>query len=164
MTLSVKTVMLWSQGLTDCAERAKLVPTTKRRRVEMNNAMKVTVSAALAGGLAFGLTGCTDKPPADFAKACKQAGGKTMRENDFENLGMAPMAFDIGGPKPRPAAPKVYKAPKSSGGHKSTQNRKTSKGWNLGSGTGGHKAKKSKKHDDNEWVCVKNGTELFDED
>lgn len=137
----------------------------------MNKRVSSTVlGGAVAVGLVFGLTGCSDKPPADFAKRCKAAGGKTMREDDFENLGMAPMAFDIGGPKPRPAAPKaapkVYKAPKSSGGHKATQNKKTSKGWNLGSGMGtGHK-KKSKKHkaDDNEWVCVKNGTELFDED
>ncbi|QGH76464.1 hypothetical protein SEA_DAUBENSKI_192 [Streptomyces phage Daubenski] len=128
------------------------------------------VSATVAAGLVFGLAACgKDTPPKDFAKACKAAGGKTMRENDFENLGMAPMAFDISRPRPaskpkssifggksKPKSPKVGKAPKN-------------KTWKLAGGHGsGHssKGKNKKKHktDDNEWVCVKNGQELFDED
>ena len=137
------------------------------------------VAGTVAAGLVFGLTGCSDKPPADFAKRCKHAHGKTMREDDFENLGMAPMAFEIGrgggskggskssgkssgfgsglkglfGGKSKSKSPKVRKAPKNNG-------------WKLAGGSHGTKHKKSKKHksDDNEWVCVKNGVELFDED
>jgi hypothetical protein len=129
----------------------------------MNKRVATTaVSAAVAGGLVFGLTACgKDEPPKDFAKACKQAGGKTMREDDFESLGMAPMAFvagkggggsKSGGSKPKSKSPKVEKSKKN-------------KDWNLGSGTGHSKPKPKKKHksDDNEWVCVKNGVELFDE-
>lgn len=119
----------------------------------MNKRVATTVvSAAVAAGMVFGLTGCSDKPPADFAKACKQAGGKTMRENDFENLGMAPMAFVAGKPKPKKSkSKKVGKAPKNNG-------------WKLAGGSHKSKKKKSKKHDDNEWVCVKNGQELFEQD
>ncbi|QDK03015.1 hypothetical protein KNU71_gp102 [Streptomyces phage Braelyn] len=146
----------------------------------MNKRVATTaVSAAVAGGLVFGLAACgKDEPPKDFAKACKAAGGKTMRENDFENLGMAPMAFVagkgggrsssksgnkskggglkglFGGNKSKPKSPKVTKAPKNDG-------------WKLAGGnhtTSKPKKNKSKKHDDNEWVCVKNGQELFDQD
>jgi hypothetical protein len=140
----------------------------------MNKRIAPTVLAgAVTIGLAFGLTGCSDKPPADFAKRCKAVGGKTMRENDFENLGMAPMAFEIGGPKPAPKAkaPSIKKpaakSPKlGNSGPAKKHNGNTSNGWQLAGGSHKSKTKKSKKHkaDDNEWVCVKNGTELFDED
>ena len=145
----------------------------------MNKRVATTaVSAAVAAGMVFGLSACgDDKPPKDFAKACKAAGGKTMREDDFENLGMAPMAFvagkggggrsgssgsksgGFGGlfgggkSKPKNSSPKVDKSKKN-------------KGWNLGSGTGHNskpKPKKKHKSGDNEWICVKNGVELFDE-
>ncbi|AIW02662.1 hypothetical protein AXJ18_gp112 [Streptomyces phage Jay2Jay] len=149
----------------------------------MNKRIVTTaVSAAVAGGLVFGLTACgKDEPPKDFAKACKAAGGKTMRENDFESLGMAPMAFvagkgggrsssggsksgssksgGFGGlfggskSKPKQKSPKIHKAPKNDGWKMAGGNKSTSK-----------PKKKSKKHDDNEWVCVKNGQELFDQD
>lgn len=151
----------------------------------MNKRVATTaVSAAVAGGLVFGLAACgKDEPPKDFAKACKAAGGKTMRENDFENLGMAPMAFVAGKGGGRSSSGGSKSGGSKSGGFgglfgggkskpKSNSPKldksKKNKGWKLAGGNGsGHSTKgKSKKHksDDNEWVCVKNGQELFDQD
>lgn len=128
----------------------------------MNKLGKAVASVGIAGALAFGAVGCSDKPPKDFKQRCDAAGGHTERDHD--SLGMAPMAFDIGGPKPRPAAPKakapVRKVPSAQ------KPAKKARGWSLGSGHG-HSTKKAKKHksaDDNEWVCMKNGVELFDEE
>lgn len=124
----------------------------------MNKVASTTVAAVIGAGLVFGLTGCSDTPPKDFKKACDAAGGKTERDHD--SLGMAPMAFDIGSrPKPAPK-PKSVTKPK-------VKPPKTNKGWKLADGShGSKKTSKPKKHktDDNEWVCMKNGVELFDEE
>lgn len=135
-----------------------------------------TVAAGIAAGMVFGLSACGgDKPPADFAKACKHVGGKTMREHDFERkyLGMAPMAFEIAPEKPgggsHAARTSKSKSSKSKSSKTKTNKNKTSKLSKLkgiGSGYGAAKptkTKKPKKHNDNEWVCVKNGVELFDQ-
>jgi hypothetical protein len=131
----------------------------------MNKRIASTVIASTVGAsLVFGLTACgADKPPAEFAKACKHVGGKTMREHDFEHkyLGLAPMSFEIA-----PAKPKGGKSKSKSKSSKSKKNNtKVSKLKHLtiGSGSKTTKPKKTKKHDDNEWVCVKNGVELFDQ-
>jgi hypothetical protein len=133
------------------------------------------VASAVGASLVFGLAACgKDTPPSDFKKACDRVNGKTMRENDFESLGMAPMAFVAGKGKGGSKS-----SSKRSGGFgslfggkskpksKSPKTTKKNNGWKLAGGNGHTKpknSKKSKSHDDNEWVCAKNGVEIFDED
>jgi len=124
----------------------------------MNKLTNIAVSSVVVGGLAFGLVGCKDTAPSDFQSRCDKAHGKVMREDDFEDLSMAPMAFVAGKSKPS----------------KSKKSGKKSSGLGSLFGGGKNKDKKSKKNKkghskshkshDNEWVCVKDGQELFDED
>jgi hypothetical protein len=137
------------------------------------------IPSVIAGAVvsAVVLTGCKEASN-EFKQDCKQRGGKVVREDDFEGeyLGMAPMAFGL--PKPpapvKPAAPKVPKAPKVDKLPKNDAPKpakpKTSKpdtvnGNDLAFGdtTKPKKTKKPKK-DDNDFLCVKNGEVLFEED
>ncbi|WXW92670.1 hypothetical protein SEA_ENYGMA_217 [Streptomyces phage Enygma] len=125
----------------------------------MNKLTNIAVSSVVVGGLAFGLVGCKDSAPSDFQKRCDKAHGKVMREDDFEDLSMAPMAFVAGRSKP------------SSGGSKKSGGSSLSKLFGGGNKNKDKKSKKNKKghsnkhkSHDNEWVCVKDGQELFDED
>ncbi|AXH66675.1 hypothetical protein SEA_STARBOW_207 [Streptomyces phage Starbow] len=124
----------------------------------MNRLTNLAVSSVVVGGLAFGLVGCKDKAPSDFQKRCDKVHGKVMREDDFDTLGMAPMAFEAGKSKPK----KSKKSSRSSGlgGLFGKDDKKKDKKSSKSKKSG----KKSKKHDDNEWICVKDGQELFDED
>ncbi len=115
-----------------------------------NFLVPAAIASTLVGALV--LTGCSDTKPSDeFTKACKNAGGKIEREND-NSLSMGPVAFVAGkggGSKPKPSKAKKVK-----------KNKKTSK---LGSGLNS-KPKPKKKSDDNDFLCVKNGNVLFEED
>ncbi|ASR77422.1 hypothetical protein FDI36_gp099 [Streptomyces phage NootNoot] len=152
----------------------------------------ILVPVVLAGSVvgALALTGCTNEPSDGFKDRCKKAGGTIEREND-NTLGMAPMAFSKPGvpapPKPAAPAAKVPLAPKapkveipktpklpkndapksvktpSAPRTPSKVNPTYGNGLALGSVTKG-KTKKKSKHDDNDFLCVKDGELLFEED
>ncbi len=146
------------------------------------SALAVTVVGALV------LTGCGDKPSDDFDKRCKKAHGKVVRENDFEGetLGMAPMAFSAGkggGSGSRGGSRSSGSGSSDGGGllgglfggdgdnkkskpKSKTPSSKKNDGWKLADGSKGSKKPKGKKSksDDNDFLCVKNDTVLFEED
>lgn len=156
-----------------------------------NTLIPSAVGLAVAGALV--LTGCSE-PSNDFKQKCKQAGGKVVRENDFEGetLGMAPMAFSAGkggGSGSRSGSRGSSSGSSNDGGgllgglfgggdsdkkksdkpkSKAPSTKKKNDGWKLADGSKdkkpSKKAKKSKKHDDNDFLCVKNDTILFEED
>ncbi|ASR77861.1 hypothetical protein FDI38_gp106 [Streptomyces phage Peebs] len=157
----------------------------------MNKRVATTaVSAAVAAGMVFGLSACGSEASDGFKKNCKAAGGHIERKNDFESLGMAPMAFTVPKPPapkpaapavkapsvpkaPKPAAPKVEipKTPKlpKNDAPKSNKTRTpsvtaTPNSNGLAFGTSKSKKRKSKKADDNDFLCVKDGNVLFEED
>ena len=145
--------------------------------MKSNILVPAVLATALVGGLA--LTGCSTDASDDFKSRCKQANGEVKRENDVD-LGMAPQAFvagkgggksggsskgsskggGLGGlfggnskPKPKPK----NEAPKTD---------KKNDGWKLAD-KGNSKPKpkkKSSKSDDNDFLCVKNGNVLFEEE
>lgn len=108
---------------------------------------KRIASAVVGASLVFGLAvGCTDKASNDFKARCDKANGEVVRES--ETLGMDAIAFVV-----------------KNGGSKSSKS-KSKKSKSSDKLSGGHsKPKKSKKskHDDDEWVCARNGVELFEE-
>ncbi|AXH66926.1 hypothetical protein SEA_STARPLATINUM_217 [Streptomyces phage StarPlatinum] len=134
------------------------------------------IPSVIAGAVvsAVILTGCKEASN-EFKQDCKQRGGKVVREDDFEGeyLGMAPMAVSV--PKPPPAtkpaapkAPKVDKLPKNSAPKPAKPAAPKTQAPNgndlaFGGTTKPKKNKKSKK-DDNDFLCVKNGEVLFEED
>lgn len=142
--------------------------------MKSNILVPAVLATALVGGLA--LTGCSTDASDDFKSRCKQANGEVKRENDVD-LGMAPQAFVAGkggGGKGGGSSKGATKGSGLSGlfGGKSKPKSKAPKtdnkndGWKLAD-KGNSKPKpkkKSKKHDDNDFLCVKNGNVLFEED
>ena len=146
--------------------------------MKSNKFVPAVIASAVVGALA--LTGCAQEPSDGFKKQCKKAGGTIERENDYEALGMGPVGFGV--PKPpapkAPAVPKpVQKAPKVElpktpklPKNDAPKSAKTQKPVPKASPTGGlalaptKGKKRGKKHDDNDFLCVKNGNVLFEED
>lgn len=127
------------------------------------------IASAVGASLVFGLAACgKDTPPDDFKKACDSAKGQTMREDEFDNLGMAPMTFVVkgGGSKSSGGSKSKSGGGKSKPKNKSPKTSKKNNGWKVAGGNGHSKPKKSKKskHEDNEWICARNGVELFEEE
>lgn len=111
-----------------------------------NFLVPAAIASTLVGALV--LTGCSDAKPSDeFTKACKNAGGKIEREKD-NSLSMGSVAFVTG---------------KGGGKSKPSKTKKTKKAKGLSSGLNS-KPKPKKKSDDNDFLCVKNGNVLFEED
>lgn len=154
----------------------------------MNNKLIPSAIAATVVG-ALVLTGCGDKPSDDFKSRCDKADGKVVREDDFdgETLGMAPMAFSAGkggGSGSRGGSRGSSSGSSKGGGNflgdlfgggnkksdkpksKAPSTNKKNDGWKLADGSKGtKKPKKSKsKSHDNDFLCVKNDTILFEED
>lgn len=149
----------------------------------MNKRVATTaVSAAVAAGMVFGLSACgNDEPSDDFKTACKDAGGEVKR--DSEVLGMSSVAFVAGkGGGGGRSGGSGSKGSSSGGGlgglfgggskdkpkSKSPKTNKKNDGWKLADGSKStskpKNGKKSKSSDnDDEWVCAKDGVELFDE-
>lgn len=131
-----------------------------------NSVIPAVIASAVVGALV--LTGCAQEPSDGFKKSCKQAGGTIEREND-NTLGMGSVSFSVSKPKPVQKAPKVEapKSPKlpknSSPKPNNTQPKavvQTPSGNELAFGKG----KKRKSSDDNDFLCVKDGVLLFEED
>ncbi|QNN98410.1 hypothetical protein SEA_LILMARTIN_197 [Streptomyces phage LilMartin] len=153
-------------------------------------AIPAAVAGSLVFGLVA--CGSEDKPPADFKKACDEVGGKTERDHESLGMssvafvtgkggggkggsrssgssssggGLLDGLFGGGGSdkkskpsKPKSQSPKVTKPNKGLGLGSDTR-----KSTPLPKGsTKPHKSSKSHS-DDNEWVCMKDGVELFDE-
>lgn len=118
---------------------------------------KRIASAVVGASLVLGLSACTDKASDDFKARCDNAKGEVMRES--ETLGMDAVAFVVKGGKSGGS--------KSSSKSRSSKSSKSkSKSKSSGKLSGGHskpKKSKTKKHDDDEWVCARNGVELFEE-
>lgn len=155
-----------------------------------NTLIPSAIAATVVGALV--LTGCGDNPSDDFKSRCDKANGKVVRENDFEGetLGMAPMAFSAGkggGSGSRGGSRGSSSGSSSKGGgllgglfgggdkkksdkpkSKAPSTNKKNDGWKLADGSKSTKKpgkKKSKsKSDDNDFLCVKNGEILFEED
>lgn len=155
--------------------------------MKSNKLVPAAIASAVVGALV--LTGCSQEPSDGFKKQCKKAGGTIERENDYEALGMGPVGFGVPkppspakpaapAPRPAPAAPKpVQKAPKVElpktpklPKNDAPKSAKTQKPVPKASPTGGlalaptKGKKRGKKHDDNDFLCVKNGNVLFEED
>ncbi|ASR75569.1 hypothetical protein SEA_MILDRED21_207 [Streptomyces phage Mildred21] len=152
-----------------------------------NTLIPATIASAVVGALM--LTGCSQEPSDGFKERCKEAEGTIEREND-NTLGMSPVGFGV--PKPpapakpaapapkAPAAPKpAQKAPKvevpktpklpKNDAPKSDKTRTprstvTQTPNSNGLAFGKSKKRKSKKADDNDFLCVKDGELLFEED
>lgn len=150
--------------------------------MKSNKLIPAAIASAVVGALV--LTGCNE-PSDGFKDQCKKAGGTIERENDYEALGMGPVGFGVpkpppakpaapapkapAAPKPAPKAPKVEipktpKLPKNDAPkpNKPGVSKATPSVPSNGFAMGGKK--KSKKHDDNDFLCVKNDTILFEED
>jgi hypothetical protein len=143
----------------------------------MNNKLtSLTVPAMIAGALVFGLVGCGNDGESfdDFEQRCEDANGQVQR--DSETLGMDAVAFVSG---------------RGGGGSKGSS-RSSSSGGSLGGLFGGSdkqpknkspklskdsnklpkgkntkkpgKSTKSHSDGDDEWVCAKDGVELFEQE
>jgi hypothetical protein len=119
-----------------------------------NKLVPAAIASTVIGALM--LTGCSQEPSDGFKEHCKSAEGTIEREND-NTLGMSSVGFGV----PKPAASKpaqkgvIPKAPRL----KATQTPN-----NNGLAFGNSKKRKSKGHDDNDFLCVKDGVLLFEED
>jgi hypothetical protein len=125
--------------------------------------MKKTTTAVLIGTTMLALAACDASE--EFKESCKQAGGEVMRENEVSSiLGMASVSFVAGRPAPpRPASrpgkiDKVVPAPKAPPANPNVTSVPTVNPLPQAAGKSG------KKKSDNDWVCVKNGNILFEED
>lgn len=137
--------------------------------------MKKTAAVVIIGSMSVALVACGPSP--EFEKNCKNAGGEVKRESEVSSIfGMAPIAFEVVNP-PRPPAPKpvikipkdtkpVQKAPKVNSPTLAPKappiNSDTNVQMPAAAGSGKGKSKKSS--DDDDWVCVKNGEVIFEED
>lgn len=155
-----------------------------------NKLIPSAVTATVAASLVFGLSACSQAPDG-FEDRCDKAGGEVTREDDFdgETLGMAPMAFSAGkggGSGSRSGSRGSSSGSSSKGGgllgglfggndskksdkpkSKAPSTRKKNDGWKLADSSKSRKPSKkskSKSHDDNDWLCVKDGVILFEED
>lgn len=153
----------------------------------MNKNMLIPAAIASTVVGALMLTGCASEPSDGFKKHCKAAEGTIEREND-NTLGMSSVGFGV--PKPvtpvKPAAP-AFKAPvvpkpaqkapvvpkvptlPKNDAPKSDKTKtpqptviQTVNGNGLAFGKS--KKRKAKGHDDNDFLCVKDGVLLFEED
>lgn len=148
-----------------------------------NTLIPAAIASTVVGALM--LTGCSEAND-EFKDRCKKAGGTIERENDFDALGMGPVALTVPRPPAPPAkpapkaeapkklpsmpkAPKVEKLPKNDApksdktkapGSVVTQT-PNAKGSTLGKGKG--KGKSGGSSDDNGFLCVKDGDILFEE-
>ena len=157
-----------------------------------NKLIPSAVTATVAASLVLGLSACSQKAPDGFEDRCDKAGGKVTREDDFdgETLGMAPMAFSAGkggGSGSRGGSRGSSSGSSNDGGgllgglfggndkkksdkpkSKAPSTKKKNDGWKLADGSKdkkpSKKSKKAKSHDDNDFLCVKNDTILFEED
>lgn len=136
----------------------------------MNKRVATTaVSAAVAAGMVFGLSACgNDEPSDDFKTACKDAGGEVKR--DSEVLGMGSVAFVAGkGGGGGRSGGSNSKGSSSGGSSKdkprsnSPKTNKKNDGWKLADKGTSKPSGRSNNHNDDEWVCAKDGVELFDE-
>lgn len=138
--------------------------------------MKKTAAVVIISSMSMALVACGPSP--EFEKNCKNAGGEVKRESEVSSIfGMAPIAFEVVNP-PRPPAPApkpaikipkvttpVQKAPKVNSPTLVPKAPPVNSDTNIqmpaaaGSGKG-----KSKKSSDDDWVCVKNGEVIFEED
>lgn len=117
----------------------------------MNKMTKLAVTSVAVAGLAFGAVGCETEASDSFKQQCKDAGGEVKR--DTEVIGMDAVAF-------------VVKGGGSRGGSRGGSKSSSSKNKSLKKSSGGStkpKKSKSSKTDDDEWVCAKDGVELFEE-
>lgn len=156
--------------------------------MKSNKLVPTVIASAVVGTLV--LTGCSQEPSDEFKSRCKKAGGTIERENDFESLGMSSVGFGVpkppapakpAAPAPRveapkklpsaPKAPKVEKLPKNDAPKSdktkaprtpSTMNPTPSTNG-LAIGKGG-KGKNRGGSDDNDFLCVRDGQILFEED
>jgi hypothetical protein len=152
-----------------------------------NTLIPAAIASTVVGALM--LTGCASEPSDGFKKDCKAAGGNIEREND-NTLGMGSVAFSVPKPpapvKPAAPAPKAPAAPKQKApkvevpktqklpkndAPKSDKTKtpkstvtQTPKSNGLALGTSKGKKRKSKSVDDNDFLCVKDGVLLFEED
>lgn len=150
-----------------------------------NTLIPAAIASTVVGALM--LTGCSQEPSDGFKKDCKKAGGTIEREDD-NTLGMGSVAFSL--PKPpapvKPAAPKAPFVPKPAQKAPKVEVPKTQKlpkndapksdktktprpvvtqtPNSNGLAFGKPKKRKSKKADDNDFLCVKDGELLFEED
>lgn len=131
--------------------------------------MKKTATAVMIGSLAAVLVACG--PSEEFKASCDHVGGEVKKESEVSSiLGMSSVAF-IAGTPPRPPAPAprpvvkipstVNKLPKANSPTLVPKAPPVLENGQMPAAAGSGKA--TKKSSDDDYVCVKDGKILFEE-
>lgn len=133
--------------------------------------MKKTATAVMIGTMALALVACG--PSEKFKASCDKVGGQVKKESEVSSiLGMSNVAF-VAGTAPRPPAPVsrpvvkipagVNKAPKVNSPTLAPKAPPLLENGQMPAAAGSGK-KSGKKSSDDDYVCVKDGEILFEED